>query len=93
MLSKKPYIILIFQLFFTYHTLTAKLDGKTLTKKGTAYFFQLENFGNKQLSIPTHYSIYNVFLHISKPLGFDQMRMGWIKNNSVSRKVSNRENI
>ena len=35
-----------------------------------------------------------MFVHItSKPLNLDQIRMGWIRNNSVSKKIYNRENV
>ena len=30
---------------------------------------------------------------ISKALGLHKMRMGWIRNNAVDKKNSNRENI
>ena len=41
-----------------------------------------------------NYVLLNMFDYImSKPLGLHKMRMGWIRNNAVDKKNSNRENI
>ena len=58
-------------------------------KKDLPIFFQLECFADKQFSIPTHYSIcyiQYVFQIIFNPIGLDQMKMGWIFNNSAGKK-------
>ena len=47
-------------LFFTYHTLSPKLDRNVLVKKKELpIFFQQESFADKQFSIPTHCSIFH----------------------------------
>ena len=61
-------------------------------KKDLPIFFQLESFADKQFSIPTHYITHYtyarqyVFQIIFKPTGLDQMKMGWIFNNSAGKK-------
>ena len=74
---------------FTHHTLTTKLNRHALAKEKIAYFFfQLEGIVDKKIF--DSYLLLNMFCKnfvyiISKPLEFDQMWMGWIRNDSVGR--------
>ena len=65
--------------------LPVKLDGNTLTEKRIAKF--------DHFPLITQYVI-QYFVHIIfKPVDLNQMRMGWIRNNSVGKKRSGKKNI
>ena len=57
------------------------------------FFSSLKVLLTNNFQLHSHCSLcYKMFLHlISKPLDLEQMRMGWIRNNSVGKKKSNRE--
>ena len=78
-----------FQLFLTWHTLMAELDGNALIKERNAIFFSNFTFFVTQENYWfCYYSIcYTIFLSIYiKTPWPDQMEIEWINNNSVSKK-------